>query len=352
MSPSELVKPRQIAAARPLIGLVVSLCALAGCTLLPGTTGEQAATVSAAVTATIPVGPGPILLAISEDGTQLYAAANNGLHVIDTGKRQIASSLSTVSHAAGLALSKSAPRGFLTNLFSPQLVVIDTSVPTLLDPIQLLGGPTRPAYGRVATSADGATAYVLDSAGQQLMVVDVEQASPTAFQLGMRPRDIALSPDGRWAYICGCKNFCTPGSVQPFDTTQSIFAEEFEVGPSPYRIAFSPDGKTLYTANLGDGSVSIVDTASRALTATIQVDPQLTDLTISRDGRWLYAISRAAGQLVAIDVSAQAVRGSMNIGPEPREVVLSPDGKQAYVSTQNSVVIVDTATLDAAPTTN
>jgi DNA-binding beta-propeller fold protein YncE len=33
----------------------------------------------------------------------------------------------------------------------------------------------------------------------------------------------------------------------------------------------------------------------------------------------------------------------MNIGPEPREVVLSPDGARAYVSTANSVVIVDIA---------
>lgn len=336
--------PHHVRGSRLLTGLIAILSGLAGCALMTSGGGSQNAALPAAATAEIPIGRGPILLAINGDGTRLYAAANNGLHVIDTGQRQVVASLSTPANAAGLTLSPDGRRGFVSNLFSAHLAVVDTSGPTLESPIDLLGGPTRPAYGRIAASRDGATAYVLDTVGQRLLAVDVQQRSLSPYQLGMTPRDIALSPDGRWAYICGCKNFCTPGNVQTFDTQQSTFGTELEVGPNPYRIVFSPDGKTVYTSNLGDGSVSVVDVETRSVTSTIQVDPQLTDLTVSRDGKWLFAVSQAAGQLAVVDLGTQEV-SKTNIGPEPREVVLSPDGKRAYVSTASSVVIVETASL-------
>lgn len=330
---------------RQALGMVVvaHLMALAGCAASPNAAPDSAT----ASSATIPIGPGPILLAISNDGARLYAAANNGLHIVDTASRRVTASLPMPPNPAGLALSSDGARAFLINLFSLRLAVIDTGGPAIASWIELVGGPTRPAYGRVAANSDGSKAYVVDEAGRNLVVVDVGQASPAVLQLDLAPRDVVLSADGRRAYICGCRGFCTPGSVQPFDTESGRFEDSFRVGSNPYRVVLSPDGKTLYTANLGDGTISVVDIASRAMTATIQVAPQLTDLKISRDGRWIYAVSRAAGQLAAIDASSREVRGKVSVGPTPREIVLSPDGAQAYVSTANGIAVVAAAGLIA-----
>jgi len=325
--------------------LIVATFSLSGCAMMAAETESNIGPVSPAVKSTIAIGQGPILLAINDDGSQIYAAANNGLHVIDTSDEDVGASLSTVANAAGLALSSASKRAYLTNLFSIQLNVVDMETQSLLQPIELLSQATRPAYGRVAVSKDGSQIYVLDRVGQNLVAVDAAQGTTQNFGLDLRPNDVAVSPDGRWAYICGCKGFCSPGTVELFDTQQNQFGPWFRVGPSPYRVIFDPSGKTVYTANLGDGTVSVVDAESHQVTATIHVAAQLTGLAISNDGRWLYAVSRATNQLAVIDASTNEVRNKVIVGPAPREVVLSSDGGTAYVSTAQSVAVVDTAML-------
>lgn len=325
---------------------VFAFCLLCttGCAMLPGGSAGAGIAATSGVAASIPIGADTILLAINSDGSRIYAAANNGLHVIDTASNQILTTLKTLPNPAGLTIV--GKRGFLTNLFSLKLSVIDTDAQALLDSISLFSQGTRPAYGRVAASTDGTMAYVVDQVGQNLVAVGTAgQSAPQAFGLDLKPSDVTIAADGRWAYVCGCKGFCTPGRVQRFDIKENRIGESFEVGPSPYRVVLHPNGETLYTANLSDGSVSVVDLENLTLTATVSIAPQLTAVAVSNDGDWLYAVSRASNQLAAIDAETNEVHARMSVGPTPREVVLSPDGARAYVSTAGAVLAIDTQVL-------
>ena len=314
-----------------------------GCAALTGGSGNAVAP-TRGVIASIPIRGDTILLAINDDGSRIYAAANSGLHVIDAASNQVVATLKTLPNPAGLTIT--GRRGFLTNLFSLKLSVIDTAAPAIADSISLFSEGTRPAYGRVAAARDSSTVYVVDQMGQNLVSVAVSgQPAVQTFGLDLKPDDVALTADGRWAYVCGCKGFCTPGRVQRFDTQAKRIGESIQVGPSPYRVVLHPDGKTLYTANLGDGSVSVVDLESLSLTTNVTVAPQLTAVAVSNDGDWIYAVSRAANQLAAIDAGDNEVHARMSLGPSPREVVLSPDGRRAYVSTAGGVQVIDTEAL-------
>src|SRR5512147_3227000 len=74
---------------RALTLLVLSGWFANGCGLGLAAGGADAAQLntSPAIKASIPIGPGPIFLAMSADGSRLYAAANDGLHIVDTANR-------------------------------------------------------------------------------------------------------------------------------------------------------------------------------------------------------------------------------------------------------------------------
>lgn len=331
--------------------LALAFCLLPGCSALNAGSGEAPAAAlntSPAIQASIPIASyGPIFLAMAGDGSRVFAAGDNGFTFVDTASHQISGSLSTPPHPAGLTASAATGRVYLTNLFAGRMTVVDGRSQSLLSPINLPVGPTAPAFGRIATSPNGATAFVLDEGGQQLLVTDTAQGTIDTMQLGMRPADIAISADGTRGLICGCHGFCTPGFVQSFDPVRQQFGGSVQVGPSPYRIVFHPSGRWAYTANLGDGTVSVIDTVGLSVLANIPVAAQLTDLAISADAKWVYAISRATNQLGVIDAVTNQLRGKITVGPTPREIVLSPDGATAYVSTATGVVVIDTVELRA-----
>jgi YVTN family beta-propeller protein len=116
------------------------------------------------------------------------------------------------------------------------------------------------------------------------------------------PYDIALTPDGRFAYVtCGGDN-----SVQVVDIAKAVDlikktpAEQRErlgntlglarnfvtarinVGRNPFGIVLSPDGKWAYVANHLDSTVSVINTETNVVDAMIDVGSAPTITPIRR----------------------------------------------------------------------
>src|SRR5262249_19318462 len=163
--------------------------------------------------------------------------------------------------------------------------------------------------------------------------------------LDMSPTDVRLAADGRPLYVSGCKDFCTPGTVEVIDAASRQTTRSFEVGPAPYRFALSPDGTRAYTTNLGGATLSIVDVASGATIATVPVGVRPSGLAVSPDGTPVYVAAEQQETLTIVDAIHNSVRGMFAIPNHPREVVISPDGRRAYVSTQDAVLVLDTERL-------
>ena len=235
------------------------------------------------------VGTSPLAVAVSPDGQRVYVVGNNQLFIaIDVVSR---SRVATVPHN--------------------------------------LGG----TFG-VAASPDGTRVYIMATGSDTLAVLStapyrVIARLPLDLDVRfLRGDTISLSPNGRFLYLpqfstltdpCGgdpnCIPLSPPGGASPsrvavLDTTTNAFVAATSVGGIAYHVGVSPNGAIVY------------------------VPGQLTP----------------SGQvLVRLSPTTHAVVGSTAI-PDGRAVAFSADSSRGYVATNQSVVVVDTATHAVAAT--
>lgn len=118
--------------------------------------------------------------------------------------------------------------------------------------------------------------------------------------LGGKPRDLLVSPDGRWLYVTASKT----GSVLRAETTAVVDAASAKgkrpaipvlaakVGGLPRSMKLSPDGKWLYVALNGASEVAVVDTAGMTVVSRVAADSFPVGLDVSPDGGSLWVTSQ------------------------------------------------------------
>jgi YVTN family beta-propeller protein len=90
----------------------------------------------------------------------------------------------------------------------------------------------------------------------------------TPIPVGTSPRGVAVTPDGKHAYVANVIS----NNVSVIDTsTNTAVGTPILVGDSPFLVAVAPDGKHAYVTNLTSNTVSVIDTASNTVAATVAV---------------------------------------------------------------------------------
>ena len=126
----------------------------------------------------------------------------------------------------------------------------------------------------------GARAYVPKSGADSVLVIDTATSAVKSIAVGHYPWDVAVSQDGRRAYIANCLD----NSVSIVDSASDTVTGTVTVGTYPCRIAVSADGSRALVANNRDDSVSVIDTAAALVSTTIPLGRNPFDVTLSRDG--------------------------------------------------------------------
>lgn len=106
------------------------------------------------------------------------------------------------------------------------------------------------------------------------------------------PWRAAVTPDGRWLYVCQRQASPPPDpgegrgyrTLVVYDTQRRELAAEIEVGTDPYDIAISPDGSCAITANLGSQDITIIETATLSSVATIALNRPARSVLMHPDG--------------------------------------------------------------------
>jgi YVTN family beta-propeller protein len=130
----------------------------------------------------------------------------------------------------------------------------------------------------IAISPDGKTAYVANSGSATVPVIDAATNTVTkTITAGTTPRAIAISPDGKTAYVANEGS----NDVSAIDTATNTVAKKIGAGVNPRSIAITPDGRTIFVGNFGSGSVSAIDTATNALARSITVGGGTTAIAIA-----------------------------------------------------------------------
>jgi YVTN family beta-propeller protein len=322
------------------------LASLAGCGAMQATPPSATAPATPGAIASVPVGRGPTLLAVSPDGATVYAASVGKLFAIRTASNAVAATAGIDPYTTGLAVTPDGASVLSIATSSSSLRVLPAAT---LSGATSLGLPQNlhpGGYGRMAITADGRSAWIANEA-LWVAVADLRAGTSRRVQLDLRPRDVAVSHDGRTVYLAGCKQYCTTGTIEAIDAASGNVRAAVDVGPAPYRLALSPDGHFAYTTNLGGPSLSVVDLSGSTPTATLPVGTEPTGLAVSPDGTRVYVAAKQSRTLSVLDGNGAAVLATAALPGLPRDVVLSPDGRRAYVSTSapDAVVVLDTQRL-------
>lgn len=234
----------------------------------------------------------------------------------------------------------------------PYLLVVNKSSNTLSVVDHLSGEvihslETGFAPHEVAVSGDGRFAYVTDygngsQPGTTLTVVDLEAmavAGTISLEPHTRPHGVVVAEDGTlWVTTEGSAH------VLQVDATSGAILQAVETSQrTTHMVAVAEAAGRVVTANIGSGTATIVDPASQSVVAHVETGAGAEGLTIHPDGLRAYVTNREAGTLVEVDLISGEVTRSMEVGEFPIRVKVRPGGAELLVSDArgNEVVAVD-----------
>jgi len=236
----------------------------------------------------------------------------------------------------GLSQSAAAHTIYVTKVVGDVVVPIVGSAPQ-----NAIGVGRLPL--RIAITPDGKTAYVTNSLAGSVTPIDLNtNTAGPAISIGGQLQGVAITPDGRTAYVA---NGESPGAVTPIDTKTNTAGTAIQVGNEPRGIAITPDGGTAYVTNGGSGTVTPIDLRTGTAEDEIQVGSAPRGIAITPDGQTAYVANRSSNTVTPIDTETNIPGAEIPVGLAPNEIAITPDGKTAYVvNGSNTVTPIDTET--------
>lgn len=187
--------------------------------------------------------------------------------------------------------------------------------------------------------------YTANINSNSVSVVDLETKTISAsIAVGVRPHNIAFTPDAKFAYITNTNDGGTPGTVSVIDAQNHLLLTTIDVGNAPTGVAATPDGRLIYVPNSDSNTVSVIRTATNTVIATIDVGGGPEGVAITPDGKFAYVTS-FGGVISVIDTTTNTVPSTFRSeGMGAREIAFTPDGALAYVTHifSNNVSVIDT----------
>lgn len=235
---------------------------------------------------------------------------------------------------------------YVVNLADNNVSVIDTSTNTVVATIPVDPSPTIPRF--IAITPDGRFAYVTNYANI-LSVIDTSinaLVDTIILPVGNFSEDIRITPNGNFAY------FANSGldNVSVLNTATNTIVANVPVGNSPYGIAITPNGSFVYVTNTGSDNVSVINTNTNTVVATIPVGDAPVGIAITPNGNFAYVANQgqsvAANTVSVIDTRTNTVVDTITVGLGPTAVAITPDGNFVYVTNAGSfsVSVIDTGT--------
>ncbi|MBC7805960.1 MAG: YncE family protein, partial [Akkermansiaceae bacterium] len=318
----------------------------------------------------------PVDMVAAPDGKTVYLKDEKGLVRVDAASWKVSQSLPFPKEGGGslhgLLVSRDGRTILATGAGSSLWVVrVADDGQLAVERSILLPGPTvgeksGPSYPcGIAVSADEKTLYVCLSRKNAVAVVDISSGFVTReIPTGIAPYDVALSPDGAFAWVSNWggrlaksgertgdssgtpvpvdeRGVATSGSVSLLELATGKEVAQIETGLHASDLLLGADGRTLYVANANQDTVSLVDTNKRRLRSTVIVKPDASlpfgsapnALALSANGDTLYVGCGGNNAVAVLDVSPAkepTVRGWIPTAWYPGSLLIRDE--QLYVT--------------------
>ena len=280
------------------------------------------------VVKTLPVPTGPEGLVASPDGTRVYAssAGDSTVSVISTVTDRVVSTIEVGKMPHGLSISRDGRQLLVAVWGASRVAVIDTVRNQVVAQLPV-GNPHS-----IAISPDGRTAYVAAQkpGATELTVLDLTTRQQVGkVPLDKTPRAVNFSPDGKVIY------FTQAGvnSVQVLDPQTNEIVAQIPTGPSPHLPIFTANGAYELTVVQGPSELAVINPSTRQIIGTVAVGKFPHWAAPTADGRTAYVTNEGANSVTIVDVEKQQVLGTIPVGAAPRKIVLQamPAAKMGYL---------------------
>jgi YVTN family beta-propeller protein len=326
----------------------------------------------------------PISLAIQADGSRLLVAnqTSGSVSLIDLVARKVLSEVATGDRPSGVALSQDGRVGVVTHWYGYDLAILSRKD----DRLEVVGrvevGPEprgivltndgqqafvavgvsnevvrvdlaeRKVTGRVgvgreprflALSRDGKRLVVANARGRSLSVIDVASFSVerTLPHEGDNLRQLAVSPDGRYAYVAAMKNRGFATTANNIDLGwvlgQRIFRLALDGSEPPESLSLDPLGFAA-----GDAHGLALGLGGKILAVSLGGTHEVMFFRTDHGSLpWRGGVGR---DVMAADLVKDKTRfRRLALGGRPTEIAFGPDQKTLYVANylSNAIQVVD-----------
>jgi YVTN family beta-propeller protein len=184
----------------------------------------------------------------------------------------------------------------------------------------------------VAVSPDGRTAYVADQGSHEVVAVDTARLRVRArLPLPSTPRFVAVSPDGRRAYVSMFAGDGSGSGVAVLDTGSGTVLGVVRTGPKPYALAVAPDGRVWVPVHEA-GRIEVIDGERRAVVGTIRVPASPHAVAFGPGGRRAYTADHESNVVSVLDRRRRTVLGALRVDRSPHHLAVSGDGTLAVAN--------------------
>ena len=88
-------------------------------------------------------------------------------------------------------------------------------------------------------------------------------------EVGLNPFGVAITPNGRYAYVAN--NGSRSGTVSVISTATDAVVKTLIVGGYPAQVSVTPNGSDAYVTNDGSKSVSVINTSTNTVVKTVKI---------------------------------------------------------------------------------
>jgi len=173
-------------------------------------------------------------------------------------------------------------------------------------------------------TADGNYFLVSCEFSGKLIKVDMRTLRVAGtLNIGGRPIDVRLSPDGSLVYVANEGRAF--GGVQLVDPARMRLLMFIKTGAGAHGEIPSRDGRSLYVTNRLGHTISVIDFASRRIIATWTIPRGSPDMGgVSADGDQLWVSGRYNREVYAIDTRTGNVLARIRVGAGPHGLCYFP----------------------------
>jgi len=205
------------------------------------------------------------------------------------------------------------------------------------------------------THAAAGLLLVANQGEHTLMVIEPETGQQLAtIPVGVNDHEVAVSPDGRFAYvpIYGNSGVGKPGTdghtIDVIDLAKRklVGSIDLEKPVRPHRATFGPDGLLYVSAELAN-AIYIVDTKIRKVVGSVPTGQEESHMfVISPDGKRAFTSNVGAGSVSVVDLHAKKTVAVIPLAKKVQRIAISADGKQVFTFDQDQprMAVINTDT--------